>query len=394
MDVVWLKKDVRLGDHGPLSAVLLPGHALAAPAAILSHHAGCQRQQQQQQQHHRPFVVLYLYEPSQLGHPTAHGSHLAFVNEGLRDLEATLQDVRGQTQQSRQGTGSAEATDSSHRCCCESILTTRIGEAVDVLDELHRGPHGPIARLLSHQETGHMASYARDRSVRRWCTSKAVEWWEWAQSGVFRGLRSRADIEARPFAALWTQVMSAPRHPDPRDSPVLRRCASQRLRCALVSSFGSVGMVRGPGGCTRHTTTAIHVCAPRSIDDGWGAIFGQVAPADARLAMTHPADRAARQRGGESLAQEMLASFLRQRGAGYSAGDAQHPTVPRGACMRCMHVRVRVEIMGAPKCGIVGESQPVLMMIDPIIIFTRTRTVQYRAIAPGDRGCERAVAGG
>jgi hypothetical protein len=35
-------------------------------------------------------------------------------------------------------------------------------------------------------------------------------------------------------------------------------------------------------------------------------------------------------------------------------------------------VRVRVEIMGSQKCRIVGKSQPVLIVIDPII-FTRTR---------------------
>eukprot|EP01047_Picozoa_sp_COSAG01_P047897 COSAG01_NODE_4618_length_4876_cov_8.446305_3_plen_174_part_00 len=36
-------------------------------------------------------------------------------------------------------------------------------------------------------------------------------------------------------------------------------------------------------------------------------------------------------------------------------------------------VLVRVEILGAPKCRNVGESQSVLIMIDPII-FTRTRS--------------------
>ena len=36
-------------------------------------------------------------------------------------------------------------------------------------------------------------------------------------------------------------------------------------------------------------------------------------------------------------------------------------------------LRVRVEIMGSQKCGIVGKSQSVLIMINPIIIFTRTR---------------------
>ena len=35
--------------------------------------------------------------------------------------------------------------------------------------------------------------------------------------------------------------------------------------------------------------------------------------------------------------------------------------------------QVRVEIMGSPECRIVGKSQSVLMMINPII-FTRTRS--------------------
>jgi hypothetical protein len=39
-----------------------------------------------------------------------------------------------------------------------------------------------------------------------------------------------------------------------------------------------------------------------------------------------------------------------------------------------VNVRVRVEIMGSPKCGTVGKSQSVLMMINPMILFTRTRT--------------------
>jgi hypothetical protein len=35
-------------------------------------------------------------------------------------------------------------------------------------------------------------------------------------------------------------------------------------------------------------------------------------------------------------------------------------------------IRVRLEIMGSQQCRIVGKSQPVLIMINPII-FTRTR---------------------
>jgi hypothetical protein len=44
-------------------------------------------------------------------------------------------------------------------------------------------------------------------------------------------------------------------------------------------------------------------------------------------------------------------------------------------------LRVRVEIMGSQKCGIVGSSQPVLMTINPMI-FTRTRTQPRSALRP------------
>eukprot|EP01047_Picozoa_sp_COSAG01_P050730 COSAG01_NODE_5158_length_4445_cov_12.910953_3_plen_142_part_00 len=38
-----------------------------------------------------------------------------------------------------------------------------------------------------------------------------------------------------------------------------------------------------------------------------------------------------------------------------------------GACRGHRHRRVRGEIMGSQKCGIVGKSQPVLMMTNPMI---------------------------
>eukprot|EP01047_Picozoa_sp_COSAG01_P002225 COSAG01_NODE_58_length_30193_cov_12.302020_8_plen_102_part_00 len=52
-------------------------------------------------------------------------------------------------------------------------------------------------------------------------------------------------------------------------------------------------------------------------------------------------------------------------------------------------LRVRVEIMGSQKCGIVGKSQPVLMMVNPII-FTRTRNRGGRG--GGHRAARGAVA--
>jgi hypothetical protein len=48
-------------------------------------------------------------------------------------------------------------------------------------------------------------------------------------------------------------------------------------------------------------------------------------------------------------------------------------TTPRGG---------RVEIMGSPTCRIVGKSQAVLIVIDPMI-STRTRNVKTRGFEPG-----------
>jgi hypothetical protein len=65
------------------------------------------------------------------------------------------------------------------------------------------------------------------------------------------------------------------------------------------------------------------------------------------------------------------------RGATQLAGNGEH-----GAGPGHTHLRVRVEIMGSQKCGIVGKSQSVLITINPII-FTRTRTSPVSRGTPG-----------
>jgi Deoxyribodipyrimidine photolyase len=63
MEIIWLKRDVRLNDHGPFAQVA---------------------------KSNRPLIILYNYEPDQLVEHSVHGSHVAFVNEGLIDLDRRL----------------------------------------------------------------------------------------------------------------------------------------------------------------------------------------------------------------------------------------------------------------------------------------------------------------
>lgn len=131
--VVWLKRDLRMRDHAPLAAAVASG---------------------------LPTVVLYCFEPS-ICHDARHSQrHWRFVYESLADLQ-------------EQGLS----------------VVVRYAEVVETLASLARRYR--IKQLLSHQETGHLLSFRRDRAVRDWCVTNEVAWREFVQDGVIRGRKHR-----------------------------------------------------------------------------------------------------------------------------------------------------------------------------------------------------------
>jgi deoxyribodipyrimidine photo-lyase len=68
-------------------------------------------------------------------------------------------------------------------------LVVRSGEVVDLLHRLHR-KHG-VGGLWSHEETGNLWTFARDRAVGRFCAETGIPWTEMPQFGVIRRLRDR-----------------------------------------------------------------------------------------------------------------------------------------------------------------------------------------------------------
>lgn len=261
IDVVWLKKDVRLHDHAPLS--------LAAGSG-------------------RPCLVLYLYEPDQLSEKTVHGSHVAFVNEGLVDLDLRLAGRRPLAEGNDDGDGNGNGNgDSSagsavygHRFRC---LTVCYAGAAFTLRTLHR--QRPIRRILTHLETGHLRSFARDKAVRRWCRSNGVPIHEFNQTGVTRCLSDRDD-----FAKNFNAFLDRP----PPETPTSSQLEDLRGRLVDPDAEG----IRLHGRCLAPTR-----------------------PEDVReIPPEHRGDRGRRQRGGERAALGALRSFLSRRGADYSSG--------------------------------------------------------------------------
>ena len=116
MNVVWFKRDLRIEDHAPLRDAADSGE---------------------------PVLCLYVFEPEVLEAETFDGSHFKFVRECLGELKLELQGLGGD-------------------------LCVRVGRVVQILDEIHE-THGPITTLRSHEETGEMVTYERDRLVAAWC---------------------------------------------------------------------------------------------------------------------------------------------------------------------------------------------------------------------------------
>ena len=84
---------------------------------------------------------------------------------------------------------------------------------VEVLEEL-RARHG-VAGLWSHEETGDLWTFARDRRVAEWARTRGIAWTEMRQSGVVRRLKTR-----NGWAKNWDRFMAEPTTPSPQLAPL------------------------------------------------------------------------------------------------------------------------------------------------------------------------------
>lgn len=136
-----------------------------------------------------PVLALYCFEPEQLAQPDASRRHRSFVEASLAEL--------------------------AHDLARANIrLLVWHGEVVEALAAL-RAVH-PLAALWSHEETGNLSSYARDRAVAGWCRTHGVVWTEVPQTGVVRRLRDRDHWHAE-----WEAFMAAGVAPLPEVVPDL-----------------------------------------------------------------------------------------------------------------------------------------------------------------------------
>lgn len=151
--LVWLKRDLRIEDH--------PAFALAAARGAV--------------------LPVWIVEPDFWALPDSSARHYAFVSEAVADLRDRL-------------------------AALGMPLVVRMGDAVTVLDRLCRA-HG-IAEIISHEETGNLWTYARDRRVAAWARGAGIRWTELPQCAVQRRLTSRDGWQTRRDAFMAADLVT------------------------------------------------------------------------------------------------------------------------------------------------------------------------------------------
>lgn len=154
--LVWLKRDLRTLDHGPLLAAAERGE---------------------------PVIPLYVVEPDYWRLPDTSARHWGFIADSLADLDRQLRRLGAR-------------------------LVVRHGDMAEVLSRLHA--EAPFDRIFCHQETGGQWTFERDRRVQAWCHNQGVELREWCQFGVVRRLRDR-DV----WDQAWNRIMGQAPLPAP-----------------------------------------------------------------------------------------------------------------------------------------------------------------------------------
>lgn len=152
--VFWFKRDLRLIDNPALQA--------AVDAK-------------------EPTLLLYVFEPDLLQDDHYIERDWNFVKQSLDHLNECLKKY-------------------------DTKIHVFKGNFIEILESITE--KFVVKALYSHQETGLSITYARDKKVNRFCKDYQINWYEFVQNGVFRGLKNRTEWRAH-----WQEFMMTPIKP-------------------------------------------------------------------------------------------------------------------------------------------------------------------------------------
>ena len=151
INVVWFKRDLRLQDNEAIQNALLAK---------------------------KPVLFLYVFENSLLEDPHYNIRHWNFIKESIQELNDDL-------------------------TAFNTKILTVTSEVITVFNQLQN--FYKIDTVFSHQETGLLKTYNRDKDFARYCRNNSINWIENNNNGILRGLLNRHD-----WLEKWENFMYEP----------------------------------------------------------------------------------------------------------------------------------------------------------------------------------------
>lgn len=151
INLVWMKRDLRTQDHEPLM--------LAEKAGI-------------------PYFIVFCFEPSILAHPDVSLRHIQFQYQSVLQMNQKL------------------AAFNRH-------VQLFYGEFIDVLSSITKNYE--VKQMLSYRESGIRLTWNRDKAVKAFCDTHAIQWTECKRDGIMRGISNRDGWDRQ-----WHGFMNAP----------------------------------------------------------------------------------------------------------------------------------------------------------------------------------------
>ena len=174
INVVWLKRDLRLHDNEALFNAVRSG---------------------------KRFLIIYAFENILLNDVHYNERHWNFIKESLADLNKELENYN------------------------TKIFSVQ-SDIISVFNQIQN--FYKIGTVFSHQETGILVTYNRDKEFKRYCRNNNIEWKENSNNGVQRGLQNRQD-----WFDNWDSYMN-------NELLVFSPNQNQLLNCQEVSKIESI----------------------------------------------------------------------------------------------------------------------------------------------------------
>ena len=259
VNILWFKRDLRLGDHLPLKRAIEQG---------------------------LPVILLYIFEPELMEAADSDLRHWRFLYESLNQLKQGLPN---------------HCVTIAH--CSADLVFEKLSTQFE------------IQGVFSHQETGNWISYDRDKRIAAFLKLKQIPWYEFQSNGIIRGLNHRKTWDKE-----WLKFMHAPMEEPPLEQLISVDVTWDiPNEASLPEGIRTSNKTFQPGGIfnakrymdtffeARHRTYSLHISKPEAARKSCSRLSPYLAYGNLSIRCVYQEALNAKKQGGNARS---LANFI------------------------------------------------------------------------------------